>query len=126
MAGGVGGTRLRGTTGVGVGGRRVVGAGTVVAAGVVGAGPVGAARVVGAGPVVARGVVAVLSAAAGAVDEGPSGAGEVVRAGPAVARRGGVSGDPAEEVAVRGRWTVVRGGPVLEVWAVVAVALEKG
>lgn len=125
MAGGVGGTRLlRGSTGVGVSG--AVGAGTVVAPGVVGAGPVVVERVVGAGPVVARGVVGVLSTAGGVVDEGPSGAWKVVRAGPVVARGGLVSGDPAEEDAVRGRWTVAPGGPVPEVWAVGAVALGKG
>lgn len=46
--------------------------------------------------------------------------------GPAVAGGGVVSGDWAEEDAARGRWTVVRWGPILGVWAVAAVALEKG
>lgn len=50
----------------------------------------------------------------------------MVTAGPAVARGGVVSGDGAEEDAVRARRTVVRGGPVFGVEAVGAVDLEKG
>jgi hypothetical protein len=47
----------------------------------------------------------------------------VVGAGPAVTRRRVVSGD---WVVAWGRRTVVRGGPVLRVWAVGAVTLGKG
>lgn len=93
--------------------------------GVVGAWPAVLSRVLGAGLEGGGSVAGVRPSSEGVAGEG-SRPGKVVAGGRAVIRRGVVSGEPADWVAVPALRTVVRGGPLRGACVVGAAALGKG